>query len=295
MEALDLAAKTGPVVQRRWATLVRDTARTVGLYVLLAAIAVITLGPLIYSLSGSFKTLSAVVEWPPRLWPQPFVLDNYAQVWNVAPEFPFWILNSAVLAALTIAMNAFFGSLAGYAFARLRFPGKEVIFLAALGTLMIPSQATMISQYIIVAKIGWVNTYWGVLAPNLVRVFSVFLMAQFIKGLPKELDEAAIIDGCSRFGIFWRIVLPLAKPALAALAILGFKDAWNDFLWPLIVLNSPENFTLPIGLTYFRQQNYTMWNLVLTGSIISMIPVLSIFLIFQRYFVRGIAFSGIKG
>ncbi len=273
----------------------RDVAHTVGFYLLLLAIAVITLGPLIYSLSGSFKTLSGVVEWPPRLWPKPFIIDNYVQVWNIAPEFPRWVVNSAVLAALTIGLNAFFGSLAGYAFARLRFPGRDFILLAALGTLMIPSQATMISQYIIVANLGWVNTYLGVLAPNLVRVFSVFLMTQFMKGLPRELDEAAIIDGCSRFGIFWRIMLPLAKPALAALAILGFKDAWNDFLWPLIVLNSPENFTLPIGLTYFRQQNYTMWNLVLAGSIISMIPVLAIFLTFQRYFVRGIAFSGIKG
>lgn len=268
---------------------------TITVYALLVIIAAITLAPLAYTISGSFKTNAGVLEWPPRLIPKPPVTSNYAEVWNSSPLFPRWIVNSVFLALVHVAAELFFASLAGYAFARMKFPGRDLIFMIMLGTLMIPPPVTVVSKYIIVARLGWVNTYLGVIMPTLVTVFGVFLMTQFIRAIPKDLDEAATIDGCSRFGIYWRIVLPLSKPALSALAIFAFKDSWNEFMWSLTVLNSPELFTLPLGLNYFRGQFYTFWNLVLAGSMFNIAPILIVFIIFQRYFIKGIAMSGLKG
>lgn len=280
--------------RRRWHAIARQGG-VVAIYVVAIAVTIVTLAPFAFTISASFKTLSEVLEWPPSFIPSRLTLDNYRAVWTVSPLFPRWLLNSALAAAITVVTNVFFCSLAGYAFARLRFPGRDAIFLATLGTLMIPGQITLIPRYIIVHRLGLVDSLAGLVLPDVARVFGVFLMVQFIKAIPKELEEAAKIDGCSRFGTYVHVVLPLCRPVLAALTIFTFQGTWNDFTWPLIVLNSPENFTLALGLNYLRGQYYTFWHLVLTGSLFNIIPMLIIFLLFQRYFVQGISMSGLKG
>ncbi len=270
-------------------------ARGVALYAVALAVTIVTLAPFLFTVSASFKTLSEVLDWPPSFIPPRLTLDNYRAVWTVSPLFPRWLLNSALASAATVLTNLFFCSLAGYAFARLRFPGRDAIFLATLGTLMIPGQITLIPRYIIVHRLGLVDSMAGLVLPDVARVFGVFLMVQFIKAIPNELEEAARIDGCSRFGVYRHVILPLSRPVLAALTIFTFQGTWNDFTWPLIVLNSPSNFTLALGLNYLRGQYYTFWHLVLTGSLFNILPMLIVFLVFQRYFIRGISLSGLKG
>lgn len=279
---------------RRWSAVARR-ARTVAIYTLAFLAAIVTLAPFAFTISASFKTLSEVLDWPPSFIPSRFTLENYRAVWTVSPLFPRWLINSALASAITVITNVFFCSLAGYAFARLRFPGRDVIFLATLGTLMIPGQITLIPRYIIVHRLGLVDSLAGLVLPDVVRVFGVFLMVQFIKTIPKELEEAARIDGCSRFGTYRNVILPLCRPVLAALTIFTFQGTWNEFTWPLVVLNSPTNFTLGLGLNYLRGQYYTFWHLVLTGSLFNIVPMLIVFLLFQRYFVQGISMSGLKG
>lgn len=270
-------------------------ATVVAVHAVAIFVAIVTLAPFAFTISASFKTLSEVLDWPPSFIPSRLTLDNYRAVWTVSPLFPRWLLNSVLASAITVMTNLFFCSLAGYAFARLRFPGRDAIFMATLGTLMIPGQITLIPRYIIVHRLGLVDSLAGLILPDIARVFGVFLMVQFIRAIPNELEEAAKIDGCSRFGTYSHVILPLCKPVIAALAIFTFQGTWNDFTWPLVVLNSPENFTLALGLNYLRGQYYTFWHLVLTGSLFNIIPMLVIFLAFQRYFVQGISMSGLKG
>ncbi|MBI2264918.1 MAG: carbohydrate ABC transporter permease [Armatimonadetes bacterium] len=264
------------------------------LYLVLISIALLTMAPFLVSVSASLKPAEKALEWPPNLIPSPFTLDNYAKVWQVSPFFPKWLVNSVFLAIVHVICQLLFCSMAGYAFARLSFPGKKLLFLATLGSMMIPAQATMISNYAIANSLGWVNTFYAVIVPGAAGAFGIFLMTQFFKGIPRELEEAAHIDGCSRLLIFWRIILPLATPALGALAIFSFQGSWNGFMWPLIVLNTPENFTLPLGLNYFRSEYATDWALVLAGSMFNSVPIILIFLFFQRYFIKGIATTGLK-
>ncbi len=291
--ALRAPRSTIPPV-RKW-RVVWARARTIVLYTIAIAVTVVTLAPFAFTISASFKTLSEVLDWPPSFIPSRLSLENYRAVWTVSPLFPRWLLNSALASAITVLTNVFFCSLAGYAFARLKFPGRDALFLATLGTLMVPSQITLIPKYIIVHRLGLVDSLAGLVLPDVARVFGVFLMVQFIKAIPRELEEASRIDGCSRFGTYRHVVLPLCKPVLAALTIFTFQGTWNDFTWPLIVLNSPTNFTLALGLNYLRGQYYTFWNLVLTGSLFNIVPMLLIFLLFQRYFVQGVSLSGLKG
>lgn len=273
----------------------RKLLRTVLIYSVLVLVSLGVLAPLLLTVSGSFKTNADILKWPPSIIPNPWVWDNYARVWNSSPLFVRWLLNSVFISGTTVVVNLFTVSLAGYAFARMRFPGKNVIFLALLGTLMIPIQLTLVPNYILMNRLGWLNTYLALFVPWSVSVFGVFLTTQFMKALPVELEEAAFIDGASRWQLYWRVVLPLSKPVLAALAIFRFKDTWNDFLIPLIYMNTPDMFPLTVGLNYFRNEYYTLWNLVLTGAMFNIIPMAIIFLIFQKYFVKGIATSGLKG
>lgn len=264
-------------------------------YILMTFIALIVLAPLLLTVLGSFKTNAQILEWPPRLLPHPWIWDNYARVWGATPLFPRWVLNSILLTAVTIGINVLTCSMAGYSFARLRYPGRDAIFMALLAALMIPGQLILVPKYVLINKLGWVDSYKALIIPEAANVFGMFLMTQFMKSIPRELEEAALIDGCSKWGIYWRVILPLSKPVLAALVIFRFKDIWNAFLDPLIYLNTPELFTLTVGLNYFRQEYYTLWNLVLTGAMFNIIPVTIIFLIFQRYFIRGITLTGLKG
>lgn len=270
-------------------------------YFFLFLMTVILLGPLVLAFLGSFKTNIEVLAWPPVLLPSVWRPDNYAYVWqNIptpsAPLLPRWIFNSAFLAAAHVVLQLFFCSLAAYAFARLRFKGREGIFAFMLATMMIPGMVLLIPKYLIVNSLGWVNTYWSIIVPGAVGAFGIFLLTQFLKSIPRELEEAAMIDGAGLFTIYWRIILPLASPALAALAIIEFQGAWNDFLNALVMLNTQEMFTIPIGLSFLKgSQRIEFFNYILAGSMFNSIPVLIIFAFFSRYFIQGVAYSGVKG
>ncbi len=210
--------------------------------------------------------------------------------------FLYWLWNSVFLAAINVLTRVFLAAIAGYAFARLEFPGKNVIFTFMLATMMLPGAVTLIPGYVLIADLGWVGTYWAMIVPGAVDVFGIFLMSQFLKAVPKDLEEAARVDGASQWDIISKVVLPLAKPALVTLAILSFQASWNDFQKALLYLRGdPSIFTLPVGLQFFQQQFRQQWNLTLIGSMFNAIPVLIIFLIFNRYFIEGVSYSGIKG
>jgi len=210
--------------------------------------------------------------------------------------FPYWLWNSVFLASVNVLTRVFLAAIAGYTFARMRFPGKNVIFTFMLATMMLPGAVTLIPGYVLIADLGWVGTFWSLIIPGAVEVFGIFLMTQFLKAVPIDLEEAARVDGASQWQIISKVVLPLARPALVTLAILSFQASWNSFQTPLLYLRGdPSVFTLPVGLQFFQQQFRQQWNLTLIGSMFNAIPVLVIFLAFNRYFIEGVSYSGIKG
>lgn len=262
---------------------------------MLFAITIITFAPFVLSVLGSLKDTRSILAWPPQIFSPPFYPENYARVWKVSPLFPVWVRNSILLAVITVVVKLIFCSMAGYAFARLRFPGRNVLFWVTLATMMVPGAVTLVPNYVIMTKLGWIDTYLPLIVPGVADAFGVFLMAQFFKTLPRDYEDAARIDGASWFTIFWRVMLPLARPALVALAIYKFQGSWNDFLGPLIYLNTPSRFTLTLGLNFFRGQYFHFWELILAGTMFNAAPMLVIFAIFQRYFTKGISFGGLKG
>lgn len=269
-----------------------ETLKRLPFYGILLLLTVTSVFPFVFALSTSLKLPDQVFS--PNLIPHPATLQNYLQLLSTTPLFGRWILNSLVLAAMSVSAQLVFGSMAGYAFARIRFPGREFLFWAMLGSMMIPGQMLWIPNYATLSHIGLVNTLFGVLLPDLVLANSVFLMTQFFKGIPRELEEASVLDGMNRFGTFFRIVLPLAGPMLATLTVISFMASWNNFAWPVIVLSSPQWFTLPLGLNYFHGVYITRWTLVMAASMFNTVPVLLIFTVCQRYFIKGIATAGLK-
>jgi multiple sugar transport system permease protein len=264
------------------------------IYVLLVLITLFALTPFVLSVLGSLKSTRDILAWPPKVFSPPFHIENYARVWKVSPLFPRWFLNSCGLAAITVVIKLLSCSMAGYAFARLRFPGSKIFFWATLATMMIPGTVTLVPNYCLMARLGWTNTYLPLIIPGISDAFGVFLMTQFFKTIPRAYEDAARIDGATWFTIFRKVMLPLARPALVALAIFKFQGSWNDFLGPLIYLNTPSKFTLPLGLNFFKGQYFHFWELILAGSMFNAVPMLIIFLIFQRYFIKGIAVGGVK-
>lgn len=258
-------------------------------------ITIVALAPFILTVSGSFKTKSEILDWPPSIIPQVLRWENYVEVWNNSRFFPQWILNSVVLAAFHLFFYLGICSLAGYAFARLRFPGSSVLLLAIIGSLMVPGQVLWVPKFLILNQVGLVDNLLGIALPDLAEVFGVFFMTQFFKSLPKELEEAASIDGASTFRTFRQIILPNAYPALAALAILRFQAEWNSFQWPLIVVRSPEHLTLPLGLASFQGLFGVNWNWVLAGAMFNAVPIIVLVIFFQKYFIRTAAGSAVKG
>lgn len=229
-------------------------------------------------------------------WINVFRAGQCADGWLGSSCFPYWLWNSVFLAAINVLTRVALAAIAGYAFARMEFPGKNVIFTFMLVTLMVPGAVTLIPGYVLIADLGWVGTFWSLIIPGAVEVFGIFLMTQFLKAVPKDLEEAARVDGASQWQIITRVVMPLARPALVTLAILSFQASWNAFQGPLLYLRGdPSVFTLPVGLQFFQQQFRQQWNLTLIGSMFNAIPVLVIFLIFNRYFIEGVSYSGIKG
>ncbi|HET7627646.1 MAG TPA: carbohydrate ABC transporter permease [Bacillales bacterium] len=264
------------------------------LYVFLIGYGIVTLLPFLWALASSFKTFAEVSNGSVSLIPHPFTLSNYEKIFVEEELFPRWLLNSLFIASVGTLLNLIFNSMCGYALARLRFPGRAGMFYAVLAVLMIPFQVTMIPLYLILSQLGWLNTYQGMIVPVMVNATFIFMMRQFFVNFPKELEESAEMDGLSKFGTFFRIVLPLAKPALAAQAIFVFMAIWNDFMRPLIILSDNEMFTLPLGLNQFKGQHYSYWNLIMAASMVFTLPVLAIYAFFNKFFIKGISFTGGK-
>jgi multiple sugar transport system permease protein len=261
----------------------------------------LALTPFVLTVSGSLKTPSEILDWPPTIIPSVFRWENYVEVWNNSHYFPQWIVNSVIVSAFHIVFYIAICSLAGYAFARMNFPGATVIFLAILGSLMVPGQVLWVPKFIIlksVADMGGptlIDNLFGIMLPDLAEVFGVFFMTQFFKSLPRQLEEAAYIDGASVFRTFWQVILPNAVPGLAALAILRFQAEWNAFQWPLIVVRQPQNMTLPLGLASFQGLFGVHWHWVLAGAMFNAVPMVLLVIFFQRYFIRSVTSSAVKG
>lgn len=250
--------------------------------------------PFLWMLSTSLKSDQQAYIFPPIWIPDPVMWSNYQTVWEALP-FDRFLLNSAIVSILVTLGQLLTCSMGAFAFARLRFPGREKLFLLYLGTMMIPFQVTMIPVFILVKYFKWLDTYQGLIVPCLFSAYGTFLLRQFFMSIPSELEDAAKIDGCSYWRIFWNIVLPLSKPALATLGIFVFMWSWNNFLWPLLITNTLEMKTLPLGLAYFLGQYTIYWNLLMAGTTIALVPVLVVFFFAQRYFVEGITLTGLKG
>jgi putative chitobiose transport system permease protein len=269
--------------------------KVVGMYGLLSAIALVTLFPLLWLVGTAFKSPTEnIFQSPPQLIPAQPTFENFVTVWQTNP-FGQYLLNSTIVSLLTVGLNLIFCALAAYPLARLSFPGRDWIFTAVVTTIMIPFQIVMIPLYILTVQIGLRNTYLGMIFPSLASAFGIFLLRQAFLGVPKELEEAARMDGCSELGLWWNIMLPAIRPALATLAIFVFIGAWSDFLWPLIIIQDENLYTLPLGVAKLAGTFSLDWRLVAAGSVISIAPVTILFLFLQRYIVPTDAGSGVKG
>ena len=261
-------------------------------WLLLFAGGILMVMPIVYMISTSLK-------WPHEIYnvnliPDEPTLENYIYVLEDG-RFYGWFVNSLVIAVLTTISNLFFDSLVGYTLCKFKFPGRTLVFIAILSTLMIPTEMLVIPWYLMSQSLGWLDTYWGIMFPGMMTAFGVFLMKQFFESVPDDFIEAARIDGLNEFQIWWTVAMPLVRPALAALAIFVFLGNWTAFLWPLIVTNSVEMYTLPVGLPGFGDEADVQWELIMTGAAISTIPTLIVFLVFQRFIIRGVVMAGLKG
>ena len=265
-------------------------------YVLLSMLALTMVVPFLWMISTSFKSADEILF--PNFFPRNATIENYFFVLTET-ALPRWYVNSLIVAVGSTLSVAFFDSIAGFAFAKYTFPGKRIIFIAFLGSLMVPTEMLIIPWYIMSVHppLGgtWVDTYWGIAFPGVITAAGIFLMRQFMQGVPDELLDAGRIDGVSEFGLYWRIALPLSMAAIGALCIFNFLGNWNAFIWPLIVTSSLNMFTLPVGLQFFSSEFTSDWHLVMTGATLSLLPLLLIVIIFQRYIIEGIALTGVKG
>ena len=252
--------------------------------------------PFVWMLLTSFKTLPQLLKNPLEFLPNPWTVDNYTEAWNAVP-FGQAYLNSAYIAVLVVVGTLITASMAGYAFARIRFKGSKVLFIVFLATQMIPAQVTLIPFYLLMSQLGWVDSHLALIVPGMIaNPFAVFLMRQFVLALPRELEEAALVDGAGRWRIFWSIVLPNLKPGLAALSIITALGVWNAFLFPLVLLNTPDLFTVPLLLTSFQGQFGSInYGLVMAASAIATVPMLIVFVIGQRKILNSMAASGLGG
>ena len=253
---------------------------------------VIMVTPIIFMISTSLKTGQEVYFF--SLIPDQITFKNYIFVITES-KFGYWMLNSLWVATFSTLSVLFFDSLVGYTLAKFEFKGREIVFIAILSTLMIPTEMLIIPWYMMSREFGWIDTYWGIAFPGLMTGFGTFLMRQFFMSLPDELIEAARIDGWSEFAIWWKIAMPLVIPALSALAIFHFLGNWTAFLWPLIITNDPEMYTIPVGLASFNGEYEMNWEIVMTASCLATIPTLFVFIILQKYIIKGIMLAGLKG
>lgn len=272
----------------------RDRIAKAVLYAVLGICLLAVVGPFLWMLLSSVKPEAEIRQVPASWLPETFTLEHYRELFDTM-NFPRFFANSVIVALAVTAGNLLFCSALGYALAKLRFPGRRTLFLLVLGTLMVPGMVTFVPQFVLVSNMGLVNTYAGLVLPFLAGPFGVFLMRQYLLSIPDDLIEAARVDGAGEARIFWWIVLPLCRPALATLGILTFLASWNNFLWPLVVATTEETYTLPVALAlYSVGQNRIDFGLLLAGAVVVVIPALVVFLLLQRHFMRGVATTGLK-
>lgn len=265
------------------------------LYLALIMGAFIFLIPFFWTLSTSFKPDTQIFLMPPKWIPEPFTIVHYKEVFKYVPYAQFY-KNTVYLSILNVLGSLFACPLAAYAFARLEWPGRDFLFLVTLSTMMLPSQVTMVPLFLVFRKLGWLNTLKPLWVPAFFgNAFFIFLLREFFKGLPAELDDAARVDGCTYFGIYWRVILPLVKPALTTVSIFAFMGTWNNFTGPLIYVRNYEAMPLALGLRIFQEAHGTEWGALMAASVMMILPIILLFFFLQRYFIQGIALTGIKG
>src|SRR5258708_17278902 len=278
----------------RWIQLNERTARALMIYVPLTIVALVMIVPFAWMISTSLTIDSYVLNPTPTLIPNPASLDSYRKLFDLL-NIGGMFINSVVVAVLTTAGQVLTSSMAAYAFARMSWRGRDAVFVLYLITLMVPSEVTLVPLFILMRLLGWVNTYQPLILPGIFTAFGTFLLRQSFRGLPRELEEAAFLDGASHWTVFRKVILPLSGPSLATLCVFSFMGSWNAYLWPLFVARQTSIMTLPVGLAQLHGQHLTECNLVMAGSVIHIIPILIVYLLAQKAFVRGIAFTGIKG
>ncbi len=293
--------------RRRNVQMLKASAWKLIVYILLFTGAVLFVAPFAWMVTASLQPVGNMFRWPPNWFPINPTLDNYVKFLR-AEDLEVWFFNSAYVSLAVTGLQLFFNSLAAYVFAKRKFPGRDILFLSLLGTIMIPGQVLLIPSYIILKNMplfggnnlwgqgghGWLDSYWGLIAPGAVSTWGIFWMRQYMKGIPDDLIDAAKIDGASQFRIYRKIVLPLSKPALAAAGIGTFTYSWNDWFWPLIITSSEELRVLPLGLALFVTKNKVVWDVVFAGSVLVTLPVIVMFLLFQRQILKASALSGLK-
>ncbi|GAA2110434.1 carbohydrate ABC transporter permease [Streptomyces synnematoformans] len=288
------AAPPAPAAPPRRGRFAGRVLRTAAAYAGLLAVAAVVLIPFIWMISSSLKRDNQVLTVPIQWIPEEFRWSNYSEIWDEIPMLQY-LKNSAYLAVVVTFLQVLTGSFAAYGFAKIRFPGRDALFLGYIGTIAVPWQAYMVPQYIMMDDAGLTNTFWAIILIQAFSAFGVFLMRQYYMSIPDELVEAARIDGLSEYRIYWRIMLPLSKPALASLALLTFVNTWNDYMGPFIYLSSNDLWTVQLGLRSFIGLYDARYAMIMTGAVLSVLPVVVIFLLGQRYFIRGIATTGLKG
>ena len=260
----------------------------------LGALALLFVSPFVLMVASAFKTQAEVLRTPPTFLPLDPTLNGFVTVLRDAP-YGSWYCNSMVVASAVTAAVLLTSSLAGYIFAKFEFPAKRPLFLLVLSTMMIPFPVLLIPTYLIIDRLELLNSLWALIIPGMVSAFGIFLMRQFISSLPSELEDAARVDGASEWQVFWRVVMPLSRPAVATVAIFSFVGAWNAFLWPLIVLSRRELLTLPVGVATLQQEFTQNIGMVMAGAAVGAVPMIVLFLVFQRYFLEGVRVGGLKG
>ena len=249
--------------------------------------------PFAWIVSTSLKDRGATFVLPPQIIPEAPTLQNFVSVFESAPMDRF-LFNSVFVALVNTTLMVLFAAMSGYAFARIRFKGREILFYAYLATLMVPKQVTMTPLFILMTMLGWTNTYQALILPGAFSAFGTFLMRQFFMGLPNEIEEAAVLDGAGHVRIFFDIAIHLAKPAMATLVVFGFMESWNNFLWPLIIVSDTDMMTLPLGLSFLEGRWTTNWNVLMAGTVIATLPVVAVYLFTQKYIIQGLSHTGSK-
>ena len=269
----------------------RKTYKLMPVYALLSLGAVFMVFPFVWMVLTSLKTGADVYSF--SMIPNPATTQNYSFVFT-RTDFVRWFLNSIFVAVMVVSSVLMFDTLVGYTLCKMQFKGKQLVFILIMSTLMVPTEMLIIPWYLMSAQLKWLNTYWSVMFPGLITAFGIFMMRQFFEGVPDELLEAARIDGLNELGIYARIALPLVMPAVSALAIFTFLGNWNAFLWPVIIVSNKELVTLPVGLAMFTTENNPEWERIMTAASLGTVPVLAVFMVFQRQIIEGINLSGLK-